>query len=253
MSMFCAEFERRLQRRLDRREPPQSDRRLVRHANCCPACRQMLAMQTLIAEQLTSISRPVPPASLTPRILARFEPCEPARSRPFARDFVAQPRGWRLAGGLALAATLLLGAWSLAMRSPVGLPGTAGPPSAQSDRSNQVSPHQPDSFAAVEFQPQVEPGLLPPTETALLPPADTAARQRFELLAEETGQGLAAVVLRLPGVGAESNGTAATSETDDTPWVEDVTSRLKPIAASLSDALGPWLESVASDERSRRS
>jgi hypothetical protein len=81
-------------------------------------------------------------------------------------------------------------------------------------------------------------------------PADDAVRQRFQSLAAETGQSLAAVVLRLPGVGG---GPSSADDSGDAPWVEDVTGRLKPFAASVSDALGPWLQSTSPDDLTPRS
>jgi hypothetical protein len=251
--MLCAEFDRRLQRRLDRREPPQADRRLIRHARRCAACRQMLAMQTLIAEQLTVVPRPLPPPRFTARILARFG----RESGPMAGRFMIG----RLAGA-ALAATLILSAWPLAKHWPAGFSDTdwfSTPSSSKTSSASKVlsSPEANSQAASTQAAPPTPSGAEPRGSSDAItlsrPVADDAVRQRFQLLAAETGQGLAAVVLRLPGVGGEPSPTDAASQAGDSPWVEDLTGRLKPFAASLSDALGPWLESASPDERSPRS
>ncbi len=194
----------------------------------------MLALQTLIAEQLTVSVRPLPPPRLTARILARFG----QERGPIASRFMR----WRLAGA-ALAAALVLGVWPLAKHWSAGFSG------ANSFSATSSSKAVYSTSNGAGQRGSSDPGV------ALARPAsvDDAVRQRFQLLAAETGQGLAAVVLRLPGFGGEPSPTDAASQAGNSPWVENVTGRLKPFAASLSDALGPWLESVSPDERSPHS
>jgi hypothetical protein len=238
MSQQCAEFDRRLQRQLDRRRSPQSDRRLLRHARHCAACRQMLAAQTLVSDQLALTGRRVPPRGLAARVLAGRQ------SERAARWWHAP--SWKYVA--ALAAALLLAAWQGGYR---GAPAPRSFPGAKSER---VASER--GYGDAPRRPASEHGdardLLSPAVLATSATPSPAARQRLKLLAAETGQNLAAVVLRLPGVRSQSIG-GEPGAVQDSPWVESVTGSLKPFAESLSDAVAPWLESAPPAERTPRS
>lgn len=265
MSMQCAEFDRRLQRQLDRRLSPQSDRKLARHARHCEACRQMLAAQVLVIEHLALAGRDVPPRGLLARVVAD----SPQASAAPGRRADMRKAVWKYAAGLAAAVLLAVSSLAGLRIGVVGTPPAqpaAGLERVASERgfggdigqrvvTERTGPERstPDRSVAERRESDIERASLAPLMLVTAEPPAAAPRQRMAVLATETGQSLAAVVLRLPGVRSQSSLGESAGADDNSPWIESVTGGLKPFAESLSDAVAPWLDSAPPAERIPRS
>ncbi|NLF71118.1 MAG: hypothetical protein GX575_18970 [Candidatus Anammoximicrobium sp.] len=120
--MRCEQFEQRLQRCLDRRQPPSGDPALRAHASVCSRCRGTLAACTRLGDGLDLLELPVPDEGFAQRVVGRAG-LQLRRRSPVAKR--------RLAGAiLAVAASLVL-AWLpqiMTRREP--LPPVSGRPSA---------------------------------------------------------------------------------------------------------------------------
>lgn len=238
MSLECAEFDRRLQRQLDRRRSPYADRQLMRHARHCDACRQTLAAQALLCEHLALAARQATPPGMAARVLATWQSQSASNWH--------RARSWKYA--CALAAALLLATWQFGSLGGSRQPSNSGPAAPPGRVATQrIRPGAPQvrqgKLAADRTLPS---GSVPVVPAANAP----ATRQRMELLAAETGQGLAAVVLQFPIVRSRSGVPGPAGPDQDSPWMESVTGSLKPFAESLSDAVAPWLEAAPQGAKS---
>ncbi len=120
--MQCSDFQQRLQRLLDQRRAPEGDPRLNRHADRCPACKDLLDAQ----EQL----------------LAGLELAEvPPLPADFARRTVARAGQVRLRGRLVAAAAVMAAVAALLLLAL--LPLFPGQPPQQVARPRGDLPHAP--------------------------------------------------------------------------------------------------------------
>lgn len=106
--MRCVDFERRWQELLDRRQPPQADDRLARHAAECDTCQRWLADQEAVfgdwSEPLSASVAESLAGDFAARVVCAVD--ADARRRRTERRVVA---GLAIAAGLLFA---LLGTWS---------------------------------------------------------------------------------------------------------------------------------------------
>jgi hypothetical protein len=122
--MQCEVFESRLNQILDRRARPESDPRLLAHAQACESCRELLAAQELLLDGLDQLESPDVSPGFAQRVVAGLAPSQGySSSRSPARWLVF------LAG---LAATLVIGLaagqWLSSSHSQVGGSGNEARP-----------------------------------------------------------------------------------------------------------------------------
>ncbi|MBP86022.1 MAG: hypothetical protein CMJ64_04785 [Planctomycetaceae bacterium] len=113
--MQCAEFEIRLQDALDRRIDPESDDRLVDHAERCEACRHVVYGQRLLLDGLRVQAEPPCSSHIGHQVLDRL-----------ASDSARRTRRRRLVFALAIAVALFVAVLPFA-RGPRADTATARP------------------------------------------------------------------------------------------------------------------------------
>jgi len=129
--MRCHEFEQRLDRLLDERQPVSSDPQLAVHARRCPDCRELLRGHEALARGVARLSVPPLPAEFAAQTVAQVGP-RSAAVAPRAR------RWWLAAAalGTSAAAAVVLVAAVWVARNPALRPSVAGagrprPPAVQ--------------------------------------------------------------------------------------------------------------------------
>ncbi len=105
--MQCHEVEPRIQTLLDHRQDPSSDPALNEHAVVCPACRELIEVQSRLFEGLGALAVPVLPPDFSRRVLAVYE-TRPSPAQRFAPALAA----------LAVAAVLFLAFLAWPLRGP---------------------------------------------------------------------------------------------------------------------------------------
>lgn len=215
--MQCHEFEERMHALLDERRLPQSDARLLAHAEQCPDCRLNLRAWEMLSQNLGQASSHLPPGGFAQRIVSQVE------VRPAAYRSTTRYRIWLLAGAAATAAAVALLALTIGQnrhRPKPGPPAIAAPDSPAEDRALAGSPvadNAPEKkpvsaeSLAQEQTSQVSPGELSRADVDSL----QQYSQAFQSLASQVPQ--------------------AVERLDE---VEQATPGLRPVRTSFSLAIG---------------
>ncbi|HEX3726858.1 MAG TPA: hypothetical protein VHV08_11475, partial [Pirellulales bacterium] len=168
--MRCEEFEERLNVVLDQRRRPEWDLELRLHYDTCAECRQMATAYESLLDGFHALAIPEPPSDMPDRVLDQVHYAPPVRRLPLA------------AAALAAAASLLLAAMPIVRTTWHSRPhANDGPPRLMLARF--------DLLSQLRFIPELFFFLGSHDEEA------------YAGLAKETGQGLATVVLAMPGIG----------------------------------------------------
>jgi anti-sigma factor RsiW len=256
--MQCEEFEDRLNLVLDERGRPECDAELSLHAEACAECRHVAALYGALLDGFYALSAPRAPADMAARVLVDIGPRR------------SSARGTVVYAALATAACLLVAIGPL-----VRLLSPESNSLAQKSTNRETQP-APLAAKAASSSP-LQQGHLPPLRTTaalnqrvLLGPAMheslplfaslpiLAADPRGDLygeLAKETGSGLAAIVLYVPGIGgARGIIDAESSVVDPEPaWAVQVSEGLRPVTDSVADTLNLLLKALPVTELASRS
>ncbi len=215
--MTCEEFEDRLNEVLDERRRPEWDAPLRMHGHSCAACRELAASYGVMLDGLHALPTPEPAADLPVRVLDRLYALPATRRRRTL-----------MAAALATAAALMV-----AVQLPLQFGGQGARQTAQ------VAAPQPMALADVDADPFAGFYGLP-----LLGPVLTAIRDSDETtdpyaeLAKGTGQGLATVVLRMPGIGLQGFLAPAPNRLGGlSMWPNQVSEELRPVTESMTETL----------------
>jgi anti-sigma factor RsiW len=218
--MQCEEFEDHLNAVLDRRGRVDSDLELKLHIETCPECRHVALSYDALFDGFKRIREPRIADDFGARVLGR----------------VCQPRSqvrWHFAAMGALAASLLVSVTLLTTRTapPVG------------DASGILADRHPAAVAAVhDALGTIE--TLPILQT--LSALEVENEDVYGELAKETGSGLAAIVLYVPGI-AGTRGIIdgdATPEEGDAPWAAQMSEGLKPVTDSVTETVNLLLKTL---------
>ena len=235
--MRCVEFENRLNEVLDERGSPDLDMLLASHAHHCEPCQQLLARYELVCETAGNLPAPKLPAGFAERVVGEFLRQHLA-SGGSRRRSMGLPRAVAL---FALAAVLLIAVLPLlGGKRPVRLPTSNGTLAIETPGTGEVQ------NTVAQDTPEAAPSSpVGPASVASGQSRDPAA-EHYADLAKETGSSLAAAVLYLPGVG---NSLAGGESTFEQPrWVGQVSDGLRPVTASMSDALHVLLRVIPSSD-----
>ena len=215
--MQCDEFEDRINAVLDERGRLEWDAELSLHCDTCPRCREMAANYDALLDGFYALTAPQVPQDLALRVVADMRPRASSRQR------------------LAVAAAMLATAASLVL---VAVPLFRGwSDRSQADASRRVAsagnPNETQPLEAIPFVP------------GLLAIADSPDGDPYAGLAKETGQGLANVILYVPGVGGgkgiidvEADGAAG-----EPAWALQMSEGLRPISDSVTETFYLLLQS----------
>ncbi len=221
--MRCDEFEDRLNTVLDKRQRRQWDAELSLHCDTCAQCGQLAAAYDALLDGFYELTTPEAPHDMGLRVIAQVR-TPPSTGRRLAL----------VAAVLATAAALLVvvgPAWRGTPDTPQADPN----PNVASTTKPRIEP--PFERVPLEGVPPFVPELL---AMALSPDGDPYAG-----LARETGQGLANVILYVPGVGGGKG--IIDVEADGTPgepaWAVRMSEGLKPITDSVTETFNLLLRS----------
>jgi hypothetical protein len=230
--MQCEEFEDRINAVLDERKRPEADAELRLHCEACLDCRQVAAAYGRLLDGFYALAAPEADGDIAVRVLADLQPLPSARRR------------WAVAAAsLAAAAGLLIAVMPL-LRS-----GSLAPKADFLARASIATSHQAGSRAMGTLQ-SLDVNQLPIVPELLA--LRTANEDPYAGLAKETGQGLAAVVLYVPGIGG-SKGIVDASGADEPAWAVEMSEGLKPITDSVAETVNLLLRALpaaVSDSRS---
>jgi hypothetical protein len=227
--MQCEEFEDRLNAVLDERRRPEWDAELRLHCDSCAECRQVAASYDVLLDGFYALAAPEAPADMALCVLAELGP----RPTP-ARRWTAA------AAALAMAACVLV----------VVAPLVRGPSSAQKPAAMQTSeavaaaPHR-GSAATTGHGAQATLEQFPLMPEWLVD-AEATGSDPYAGLAKETGQGLATVILYVPGVGGSKGiiDVEADGGADEPAWAVQMSEGLKPITESVTETVNLLLRIV---------
>jgi hypothetical protein len=229
--MQCEEFEDRLNALLDERQRPEADVELRLHCEACLDCRQLAAAYARLLDGFCALATPESAGDIADRVLADLQP-PPSPRRRFAVATMS----------LAAAAGLLIAVVPL-VRSDRRAPHVS-PSKTSVAIANQAGSHAGGTLESLDVnQLPIVPELL-----ALR----TASPDAYAGLAKETGQGLATVVLYVPGIGG-SKGIVDASGEDEPAWAVQMSEGLKPITDSVAETVNLLLRALpdaVSDTRS---
>jgi hypothetical protein len=217
MVMRCAQFENRIQNLLDERGRPEVDAMLRQHAGDCPDCRQRLAGYEALLEGVAARRRS--------NDVSRQGDVFASQVLQELRDTRPRPVRWRLAAA-AIAASM---AATLILRNPL-----AEVPKPVLPAKSVASGQDPGKDRLV---PRVAHAIKPSTRFS------NTADSREDIARD--GLSLAAVVLRVPGGNAAAAAANRVSQFGpQPPWVDEVTSPLRPLASPMAEALKSLLKAM---------
>jgi hypothetical protein len=219
--MQCEEFEDRLNGVLDERRRVEWDDELRLHCDHCADCRRLAADYDALFDGFYALTTPEPPADLGLRVLLETRPAQTPKKRAMAPLAV-----------LATAAAIVIAISPLVWRT------------SQTSNSNAVVQ------TPVDKQPHPIKRL--PLVPELLSIAETPGGDPYAGLAKETGQGLANVVLYVPGVGGTKG--IIDVEADNQPaWAVQMSEGLRPLTNSVTDTFNLLLRSLPVSQLAARS
>lgn len=233
--MKCEEFEAHLNEILDERRRPEWDEQLRRHGETCRGCRDLASAYGLLFEGLFALPVPEAPSDLTVRVLERMQ----------ARPLIL-PRLAVVGAVFSTAAAVLVAAMLLRGNDPVPADGLGesvaqAPVVASPQPTIAVVPGDDrlPQWEKLEDVPVVGPWLLAGSDTA-------EGAERYAELAKGTGQGLAAIVLRMPGVAGPQGVRPPTPGAvyGGNVWPLEVNEELRPITESLSETFNLILDAL---------
>lgn len=215
--MECETFEARLNEALDAALDPALDQQWSRHAEACPACRQLWRGYETLLAAAARLRSPLPNRAWTERVVEAVNQVlqhpadlpQPAVSYATGAG-TTRTRSWSQTAAwlAALAAGLLVAVWGLTRTSqaPVELAESRPAPATGAD-------------------PSAAPRSQPPTS-------------------------LREVALLVPGLAAsiESDAQPTATEAAGRDWTADLSNGLKPLAHSTSGALDLMLGALTSVE-----
>jgi hypothetical protein len=219
--MKCDELEVRIQQLLDDRRRPESDADVRAHIERCGRCRALVDTYSLAFSGLRSLALPEPSADLADRVIdqVRVQPSTLRRHVSVA------------AAALAAAAAVLVAVLPLlnsARRPTVDMTVASAP----------AAPY-------IEFDLN-DLNRLPLVGAVLVSIADgDPVTDPYEILAQQTGQGLALVVLYMPGAGSMSvMDVSADAVESETAWAGPIGDGFRPVAQTVTETLNLLLQAV---------
>jgi len=243
--MKCEEFEVRLNEVLDARDRPELTSELRQHCETCRSCREIASAYGIMLDGFYLLTTPEAPVDLSARVLAALnaEPmvtvAQPAHSR----------RAMWAASLLATAAAVLLVVLPLVQRSRNGVVAVAQPQAKPTP--TQIATH-PRVAVPATVSPQLE--EIPLIGSMLASLANQKGNP-YEELAKGTGQGLATLVLYVPGVGGQRGimDKNRVPREDDPAWVSQMNEGLKPVTESVTETLDLLLQALPVTQLAGRS
>jgi hypothetical protein len=235
--MQCEEFEDRLNAVLDERGRVEWDAELDLHRETCPVCRHLASAYDTLLEGFFALAAPQAPEDMSLRVMAELTARPAERRRTFSRKLLA-------AVSLATAACLLV----MAAHTYQGARSAAQIAAADDAKvTGQSDPASATRTALEQF----------PLVPELLAIAESPDGDPYAGLAKETGQGLANVMLFVPGVGGsrgiiDAEDSAADGSEDDPAWAVQMSEGLKPLTDSVTDTVNLLLRSLPVDALASR-
>ncbi|MEX2114831.1 MAG: hypothetical protein WD845_16680 [Pirellulales bacterium] len=227
--MQCEEFEDRINAVLDERRRPQWDAELSLHCETCGDCRKLAETYDHLLDGFYALATPPCPDDLALRVLVDLQN-ERAPRRRFSRRTAV----------MATAAALLVALGPLVL----------------SQRNSGVA------TANLEKQTIQVAAALPPkaplSELPLVPEFLSMTSQEsgdpFAGLAKGTGQGIANVMLFVPGIGGGKGIMDAPHKVPDEPsWTEPMSEGLRPITNTVTETFDLLIESLPVSQFAARS
>jgi hypothetical protein len=220
--MQCEEFEDHLNTALDERRRPEWDDELRLHCDTCPGCRETAAAYAALFEGFNARSIPLVSEDMAERVLDEL------------RVRASRTRRLSFAGAaLATAAALLIAMVPLRLAGPRA---TAPRPTPQAIARLSPAPHAPVPLSSAEIARLRMPGAVQSMWPTLY---SIYEGDPYSNLAKGTGQGLATLVLNVPGIG----GTRGIIDVDDQvvesqpAWAVEMSEGLKPVTETVTGTL----------------
>lgn len=245
--MNCDEFETHLNGILDERRRPEWDGRLRDHAGHCAACRDLAAGYATLFEGFFALPLPEVSADLPQRVLAELQ-IQP----------IASPTKLTRRDGVGIVAALFSTAAAVLVAFLLTRDGATIQPVAQAPAA------QAPAVAAAEPAESVKVDLQKLEQVPLIGPAMASAGDNdpktdpYERLAKDAGQGLAQIVLVLPGVAGPGGVRPPSPSINGSGlWPAQVAEELRPVTESMSETFNLLLDAlpltVSSTSKSRAS
>jgi hypothetical protein len=236
--MQCEEFEDRLNQVLDARRRPEWDAELRLHCETCPECRDVATAYGVLLDGFYALAMPEAPADMAARVLADVRP-----RLSLARNVSLTVAALAIAAGLLVVVVPVLRS---ASRAPAQ--GAAVPPVENQDVRAPARALGASRRARALSEFPIVPELLAIQNAAL-------ADAPYETLAKETGQGLATLVLYMPGIGGTKGiiDVDSNSVDDEPPWAAQMSEGLRPVTQSVTETLNLLLRAMPVADSSHRS
>jgi hypothetical protein len=219
--MQCEEFEERINAVLDERRRPEWDAELSLHCDSCADCRKTAEAYDHLLDGFYALTAPDAPDDLALRVLVDVQN-ERAPRRRFTRRTAI----------MATAAAILVAIGPLLHTTPESQVATSNAPQQVATR-----PAAGATRAPLEELPLV-PELLSMTNATKGDP--------FAGLAKGTGQGLANVMLFVPGVGGGKGimDVPPKKVPSERSWTEPVSEGLRPITNTVTETFDLLIETL---------
>lgn len=225
--MQCEEFEERINAVLDERRRPEWDAELSLHCESCAECRKLAESYDHLLDGFYALTTPEIADDLALRVLVDLKHERPARHR-FGR----------VAAMMATAAALLIAVIPfVSNRGEKEIAVTESAPQVAS-KANASQP------------PLAELPLVP----ELLSMTSAAPGDPYAGLAKGTGQGLANVMLYVPGIGGGKGiMDVPPTMTKEDSWTQPVSEGLRPITNTVTETFDLLIESLPVSQLAARS
>ncbi len=226
--MQCEEFEDRINAVLDERRRPAWDAELSLHCDACADCRKMAETYDHLLDGFHALTAPEAPDDLALRVLVDLQN-ERAPRRRFTRRTAI----------MATAAAILVAIGPLLHTTPEPQVATSNPPQQVAKRFDARATRAP-----LEELPLV-PELLSMTNATKGDP--------FAGIAKGTGQGLANVMLFVPGVGGGKGimDVPPKKAPSEPSWTEPMSEGLRPITNTVSETFDLLIETLPVSQLAR--
>jgi hypothetical protein len=225
--MQCEEFEERINAVLDERRRPEWDAELGLHCETCAECRRLAESYDHLLDGFYALTTPEISDDLALRVLVDLK-----HERP------AHRRAGRIAAVLATAAALLIAVVPLASNR-----------NAKQVATTEATPKVASKANAAQA-PLAELPLVP----ELISMTSSTKGDPYAGLAKGTGQGLANVMLYVPGIGG-SKGIMDVPPTvaKEATWTKPVSEGLRPITNTVAETFDLLIESLPVSQLAARS